>query len=146
MRAPQVPSVVPGLALCASRTPARSERADLGTDQPRSRLLRASTLLFELGEQLLFELALADTEVVVTRIRTVLYGDQRLSRSELEILHTAAMQRLYGLKQLAYQTRSSSTRPMPAFIMLSSFTAGRQVGRCHRKTISSGVREPALER
>ncbi len=39
------------------------------------------------------------------RIRTVLYGDQRLSSAELEILHTPAMQRLYGLKQLGLTDR-----------------------------------------
>ena|SRR5207249_5077093 len=38
-------------------------------------------------------------------IRTVLYGDQRLSSAELEILHTPAMQRLYGLKQLGLADR-----------------------------------------
>jgi HD superfamily phosphohydrolase len=39
------------------------------------------------------------------RIRTVLYGDQRLSSAELEILHTPAMQRLYGLRQLGFTDR-----------------------------------------
>jgi dGTP triphosphohydrolase len=39
------------------------------------------------------------------RIRTVLYGDQRLSSAELEILHTPAMQRLYGLRQLGLTDR-----------------------------------------
>jgi HD superfamily phosphohydrolase len=39
------------------------------------------------------------------RIRTVLYGDQRLSSAELEVLHTPAMQRLYGLKQLGLADR-----------------------------------------
>jgi hypothetical protein len=39
------------------------------------------------------------------RIRTVLYGDQRLSTAELEILHTPAMQRLYGLRQLGLTDR-----------------------------------------
>jgi HD superfamily phosphohydrolase len=39
------------------------------------------------------------------RIRTVLYGDQRLSSAELEVLHTPAMQRLYGLKQLGLTDR-----------------------------------------
>jgi HD superfamily phosphohydrolase len=39
------------------------------------------------------------------RIRTLLYGDQRLSRAELEVLHTPAMQRLYGLKQLGLTDR-----------------------------------------
>jgi len=39
------------------------------------------------------------------RIRTVLYGDQRLSTGELEILHTPAMQRLYGLRQLGFTDR-----------------------------------------
>jgi HD superfamily phosphohydrolase len=39
------------------------------------------------------------------RIRTVLYGDQRLSGAELEILHTPAMQRLYGLRQLGFTDR-----------------------------------------
>lgn len=39
------------------------------------------------------------------RIRTVLYGDQRVSAGELEILHTPAMQRLYGLRQLGLTDR-----------------------------------------
>ncbi len=39
------------------------------------------------------------------RIRTVLYGDQRLSPGELEVLHTPAMQRLYGLRQLGLADR-----------------------------------------
>jgi len=39
------------------------------------------------------------------RIRTVLYGDQRLSPAELEVLHTPAMQRLYSLKQLGLTDR-----------------------------------------
>lgn len=39
------------------------------------------------------------------RIRTLLYGDQRLSRSELEVLHTPSMQRLYDLKQLGLTDR-----------------------------------------
>src|ERR1041385_7488754 len=39
------------------------------------------------------------------RIRTVLYSDQRLSSAELEVLHTPAMQRLYGLKQLGMTDR-----------------------------------------
>jgi HD superfamily phosphohydrolase len=39
------------------------------------------------------------------RIRTVLYGDQRLSAAELEVLHTPAMQRLYGLRQLGLTDR-----------------------------------------
>ncbi len=39
------------------------------------------------------------------RIRTVLYADQRLSPAELEILHTPAMQRLYGLRQLGFADR-----------------------------------------
>jgi hypothetical protein len=39
------------------------------------------------------------------RIRTVLYGDQRVSSGELEILHTPAMQRLYGLRQLGLTDR-----------------------------------------
>lgn len=39
------------------------------------------------------------------RIRTVLYEDQRLSSGELEILHTPAMQRLYGLRQLGLTDR-----------------------------------------
>ncbi|MGA8300125.1 MAG: hypothetical protein WB817_11620 [Terriglobales bacterium] len=39
------------------------------------------------------------------RIRTVLYEDQRLSSAELEILHTPAMQRLYGLRQLGFTDR-----------------------------------------
>ena len=39
------------------------------------------------------------------RIRTVLYGDQRLSTAELEVLHTPAMQLLYGLRQLGLTDR-----------------------------------------
>jgi uncharacterized protein len=39
------------------------------------------------------------------RIRTVLYGDQKLSSAELEVLHTPAMQRLYGLRQLGLTDR-----------------------------------------
>jgi len=39
------------------------------------------------------------------RIRTVLYGDQRLSSAELEVLHTPAMQRLYDLRQLGLTDR-----------------------------------------
>jgi len=41
----------------------------------------------------------------IKRIRTVLYGDQRLSSAELEVLHTPAMQRLYGLRQLGLTDR-----------------------------------------
>jgi HD superfamily phosphohydrolase len=41
----------------------------------------------------------------IKRIRTVLYGDQRLTSAELEVLHTPAMQRLYGLKQLGLTDR-----------------------------------------
>ena len=41
----------------------------------------------------------------VNRIRTLLYGDQRLSSSELEVLHTPSLQRLYGLKQLGLSDR-----------------------------------------
>src|SRR5690348_14940007 len=36
---------------------------------------------------------------------TVLYGDQRLSPAELEVLHTPAMQRLHGLRQLGLADR-----------------------------------------
>jgi HD superfamily phosphohydrolase len=39
------------------------------------------------------------------RIRTTLYGDQQLSIAELEVIHTPAMQRLYGLKQLGLTDR-----------------------------------------
>lgn len=39
------------------------------------------------------------------RIRTVLYGDQHVSPAELEVLHTPAMQRLYGLRQLGSADR-----------------------------------------
>lgn len=39
------------------------------------------------------------------RIRTALYGDQRLSSAELEVIHTPAMQRLYGLRQLGLADR-----------------------------------------
>ena len=41
----------------------------------------------------------------LNRIRTVLYGDQRLSNAELEVLHTPSMQRLYDLKQLGLTDR-----------------------------------------
>src|SRR5262245_57583519 len=39
------------------------------------------------------------------RIRTTLYGDQRISGCELEVLHTPSMQRLYGLRQLGLTDR-----------------------------------------
>jgi HD superfamily phosphohydrolase len=39
------------------------------------------------------------------RIRTILYGDQRISGCELEVLHTPSMQRLYGLRQLGLTDR-----------------------------------------
>jgi HD superfamily phosphohydrolase len=39
------------------------------------------------------------------RIRTVMYGDQKLSAAELEVIHTPAMQRLYGLRQLGLTDR-----------------------------------------
>ena len=39
------------------------------------------------------------------QIRTALYGDQRLSSAELEVIHTPAMQRLYGLRQLGLTDR-----------------------------------------
>ena len=39
------------------------------------------------------------------RIRTVLYGDQKLSAAELEVIHTPAMQRLYSLRQLGLTDR-----------------------------------------
>lgn len=39
------------------------------------------------------------------RIRTLLYGDQRVSPGELEIIHTPALQRLYGLRQLGLTDR-----------------------------------------
>src|SRR5579864_2590349 len=39
------------------------------------------------------------------RIRTLLYGDQRVSSGELEVLHTPALQRLYGLRQLGLTDR-----------------------------------------
>lgn len=39
------------------------------------------------------------------RIRTALYGDQRLTSAELEVIHTPAMQRLYGLRQLGLTDR-----------------------------------------
>src|ERR1017187_5944664 len=39
------------------------------------------------------------------RIRTVMYCDQKVSRAELEVLHTPSMQRLYGLKQLGLSDR-----------------------------------------
>lgn len=39
------------------------------------------------------------------RVRTVLYGDQRITRAELELLHTQIFQRLYGLHQLGLTDR-----------------------------------------
>ncbi len=39
------------------------------------------------------------------RIRTVLYGDQRMEASEIELLHTPAFQRLYDLHQLGLTDR-----------------------------------------
>ena len=39
------------------------------------------------------------------RIRTVLYDDQRITRAELELLHTQMFQRLYGLHQLGLTDR-----------------------------------------
>lgn len=39
------------------------------------------------------------------RIKTVLYGDQRFSDEELDILHTPALQRLYDLHQLGFTDR-----------------------------------------
>lgn len=39
------------------------------------------------------------------RIRTVLYNDQRFSVSELDLIHTPALQRLYDLKQLGLTDR-----------------------------------------
>src|ERR1039457_6931692 len=39
------------------------------------------------------------------RIKTVLYGDQRFSSAELELLHTPAFQRLYDLHQLGMTDR-----------------------------------------
>lgn len=39
------------------------------------------------------------------RIRTVLYGDQRMESTELELLHTPALQRLYDLHQLGLTDR-----------------------------------------
>ncbi|MGA9063435.1 MAG: hypothetical protein WB341_17460 [Terracidiphilus sp.] len=38
-------------------------------------------------------------------LRTRLYGDQRFSHFELELLHTPILQRLYGLKQLGFADR-----------------------------------------
>jgi hypothetical protein len=34
------------------------------------------------------------------RIRTILYGDQKIAATELDLLHTPALQRLYDLHQL----------------------------------------------
>ncbi len=39
------------------------------------------------------------------RIRTVLYGDQRIEATELDLLHTPALQRLYELHQLGLTDR-----------------------------------------
>jgi len=39
------------------------------------------------------------------RIRTVLYGDQKLTASEFDVIHTPSMQRLYGLRQLGLTGR-----------------------------------------
>jgi len=39
------------------------------------------------------------------RIRTVLYQDQRFSDSELDLLHTPSLQRLYDLRQLGFADR-----------------------------------------
>src|SRR5260370_15275916 len=39
------------------------------------------------------------------RIRTILYDDQKIDATELEILHTPALQRLYDLHQLGLADR-----------------------------------------
>src|ERR1017187_261439 len=39
------------------------------------------------------------------RIRTVLYGDQEIEATELDLLHTPALQRLYDLHQLGLADR-----------------------------------------
>src|ERR1039458_7307819 len=39
------------------------------------------------------------------RLRTILYGDQRVSHEELDLLNTPAMQRLYELHQLGLTDR-----------------------------------------
>ena len=39
------------------------------------------------------------------RIRTILYGDQRIEATELDLLHTPALQRLYDLHQLGLTDR-----------------------------------------
>ena len=72
------------------------------------------------------------------RIRTVLYRDQRLSSAELEILHTPAMQRLYGLRQLGFTDR--------VFIDASHARIHHVVGVLHHvdKLVSAVVR--SLER
>ena len=38
-------------------------------------------------------------------VRTRLYGDQKFSHFELEIVHSPLLQRLYGLKQLGFADR-----------------------------------------
>lgn len=44
-------------------------------------------------------------ETKTRRIRTVLYGDERLSAGEIDLLHTPALQRLYDLHQLGMTDR-----------------------------------------
>ena len=39
------------------------------------------------------------------RLRTILYGDQRVSPGELDLLNTPALQRLYELHQLGLTDR-----------------------------------------
>jgi HD superfamily phosphohydrolase len=39
------------------------------------------------------------------RIRTALYDDQRFYKTEVDLLHTPALQRLYDLHQLGFSDR-----------------------------------------
>jgi len=43
--------------------------------------------------------------IQMRRVRTIFYGDQRLTPSEIELLHTPALQRLYDLHQLGLTDR-----------------------------------------
>jgi HD superfamily phosphohydrolase len=46
-----------------------------------------------------------DDSALTEQIRTLLYGDQRVTINELQILHTRTFQRLYNLKQLGWANR-----------------------------------------